>query len=84
MIVVAGATGTLGSVLLPILIGHGEPVRIMTRDTSSASPTGVEVLRGDVTTPADARRLVAGARIVVSAITGFGSPAGVKAVDVVW
>ncbi len=83
MIVVAGASGTLGPVLIPLLVGRGEPVRVVTRDPHAAGRklSGVELVAGDVTRPADARRAVEGARVVVSAITGFASPAGLQAVD---
>ena len=84
MIVVAGASGTLGPLLIPLLVGRGEPVRVVTRDPHAAGRklSGVELIAGDVTRPADARRAVEGARVVVSAITGFASPAGLQAVDV--
>ena len=84
MIVVAGASGTLGPLLVPLLVERGEPVRVVTRDPGAASRklSGVELISGDVTRPEDARRAVAGARVVVSAITGFASPAGLQGVDV--
>ena len=84
MIVVAGGSGTLGSLLVPLLIARGEPVRVVTRDPDAAARklSGVEFVAGDVTRPEDARRAVEGARVVVSAITGFASPAGLQAVDV--
>jgi uncharacterized protein YbjT (DUF2867 family) len=83
MIVVAGASGTLGPILLPLLVSRGEPVRVVTRDPDALGPrvSGVELVRGDVTRPDDARRAVEGARVVVSAISGFASPSGVGAVD---
>lgn len=83
MIVVVGASGTLGPLLVPLLLARGESVRVMTRDPKGAAGrlTGVELMTGDVTRPEDARRAVEGARVVVSAITGFGSRSGVKAVD---
>ena len=83
MIVVVGASGTLGPLLVPLLVARGEAVRVVTRDPKGAAGrlTGVELMSGDVTRPDDARRAVEGARVVVSAITGFGSPGGVKAVD---
>lgn len=83
MIVVVGASGTLGPLLVPLLVGRGEPVRVVTRDPHGAAGrlTGVELMTGDVTRPEDARRAVEGARVVVSAITGFGSAGGVKTVD---
>jgi uncharacterized protein YbjT (DUF2867 family) len=84
MIVVAGATGTLGPLLVPLLVARGEPVRVATRDPVAAARklSGVAFVTADVTRPEDARRAVAGARVVVSAITGFASPAGIQAVDV--
>ena len=82
MIVVTGATGTLGPLLVPLLVARGEPVRVVTRDPEQARRfDGVEVVGADVCTPEGAREAVAGARVVVSAITGFASPAGVRAVD---
>jgi uncharacterized protein YbjT (DUF2867 family) len=84
MIVVAGASGTLGPHLVPLLAARGEHVRVITRDpiALAAKLSGVELMAGDVTRPDDARRAVEGARVVVSAITGFASPAGLEAVDV--
>lgn len=82
MIVVTGATGTLGPLLVPLLVARGEPVRVVTRDPEHARRfDGVEVVGADVCTPEGARVAVAGARVVISAITGFASPAGVRAVD---
>ncbi len=82
MIVVAGATGTLGPLLVPLLVARGEPVRVVTRDPERGRRfDGVEVVGADVCTPEGAREAVAGARVVISAITGFASPAGVRAVD---
>lgn len=84
MIVVVGASGTLGPLLIPLLVRHGEPVRVVTRDPESTGRklSGVQIVGGDVTRSADALRAVQGARVVVSAITGFASPSGVRAVDV--
>src|SRR6188508_2492862 len=77
MIVVAGATGTLGPLLVPLLVARGEPVRVVTRDPERAHRfEGVEVVGADVCSPEGAQEAVAGARVVISAITGFGSPAG--------
>jgi len=84
MIVVAGASGTLGPLLVPLLVRRGETVRVVTRDPDAAGRKllGVELVGGDVTRVEDARRAVEGARVVVSAITGFASPAGLQGVDV--
>jgi uncharacterized protein YbjT (DUF2867 family) len=84
MIVVAGASGTLGPLLVPLLVRRGESVRVVTRDPDAAGRKllGIELVGGDVTQVEDARRAVEGARVVVSAITGFASPAGLHSVDV--
>lgn len=52
MILVTGATGTIGSRLVPLLADRGAPVRVMTRDASRvpASP-GVEVVQADFDDP---------------------------------
>ncbi|WP_037681473.1 NAD(P)H-binding protein [Streptomyces griseus] len=48
MILVTGATGTIGSDVVRQLAGRGEKVRALTRDTARAQvPPGVEVVRGD-------------------------------------
>lgn len=48
MILVTGATGTVGSAVVRLLAVGGEPVRVMTRDPSKVGPLpGVEVVRGD-------------------------------------
>jgi uncharacterized protein YbjT (DUF2867 family) len=80
MIAVVGSSGTLGAQLLPLLVSRGEPVRAMTRHpaTMTRLGPGVEIVQGDVMRPDDVRRVVAGARVVVSAITGFASPAGLE------
>jgi uncharacterized protein YbjT (DUF2867 family) len=86
MILVAGGTGTLGRSLIPLLAGHGEPIRVLTRG-GHPSPQldlpGVEVVIGDVRDPGTLRRAVVGVRTVISAINGFGGEAalGVKAID---
>ncbi|MET8450574.1 SDR family oxidoreductase [Streptomyces sp. NPDC005209] len=48
MILVTGATGTIGSELVRHLAARGEKVRALTRDPAKARmPSGVEVVRGD-------------------------------------
>jgi uncharacterized protein YbjT (DUF2867 family) len=70
MILFAGGTGTLGSALVPRLVERNLPVRVMTRTAGKIE--GVEVVTGDVGSPADAARAVEGAHTVVSAVTGLG------------
>src|SRR3954462_8507118 len=83
MIVVVGATGTLGRELIPLLAASDLPVRVVTRDRAAAAQklTGVELVEADLARPEEARRAVEGAKAVVSMMTGFASPAGVRTVD---
>jgi len=75
MIVIAGGTGRLGRLLVDRLAAGGEPVRILTRAPARAARTirtGVEVVHGDVRDRAAVDRAVAGARVVISAMSAFG------------
>ncbi|HKU11962.1 MAG TPA: NAD(P)H-binding protein [Sinomonas sp.] len=76
MILVVGGTGRLGSALVGLLKNDGEPVRTMSRGASvpfpAAADDGVERFRGDLTSPSDCERAVAGCRKVVFAASGFG------------
>lgn len=52
MILVTGATGTIGSEVVRQLAAGGEKVRALTRDPARAQlPSGVEVVRGDYLDP---------------------------------
>ncbi|WP_406316531.1 NAD(P)H-binding protein [Streptosporangium sp. NBC_01639] len=52
MILVTGATGTVGRPLVGVLAGEGVKVRAVTRDPQAAGlPTGVEVVVGDPSRP---------------------------------
>ncbi|MFF3334822.1 NAD(P)H-binding protein [Streptomyces sp. NPDC002888] len=52
MILVTGATGTIGSEVVRQLAARGEKVRALTRDPARAQvPPGVEVVRGDYLDP---------------------------------
>lgn len=86
MILVAGGTGTLGRSLIPLLAGHGEPIRILTRGVRPSpqlARQGVETAIGDVQRPETVQRAMVGVRTVISAINGFGGDGalGVKAID---
>ncbi|MFJ4649859.1 NAD(P)H-binding protein [Nocardia sp. NPDC088792] len=62
MIVITGATGTIGSEVVRQLAGRGEKVRAVTRDPERARvPEGVEVVRGDYADPASLAAAFAGA-----------------------
>jgi uncharacterized protein YbjT (DUF2867 family) len=86
MILVAGGTGTLGRLLVPLLTAHGDPVRVLSRNAGTAtSPAvpGVEFITGDVRDAASVDRAMAGVTTLVSAINGFGGrdALGVQAID---
>ena len=62
MILVTGATGTIGSELLRQLAARGEKARALTRDPDHARvPDGVEVVRGDYHQPASVAAAMSGA-----------------------
>lgn len=87
MILVAGGTGTLGARLIPMLTGRGADVRILTRNPVSATQrvgNQVQVVSGDVRDIHAVEEAVAGARTVVSAITGFGIARDVSPRTVDW
>jgi uncharacterized protein YbjT (DUF2867 family) len=87
MILIAGGSGTLGTRLLNRLAARGLDVGILTRDPDKARPlvgNGVQIVHGDVTAPLTLQGAVAGARTVVSAITGFGPAKDVSPRTVDW
>ena len=62
MILVTGATGTVGRQVVTQLSEEGVPVRAVTRDPASATlPAGVEIVRGDLADPASLEPHLAGA-----------------------
>ncbi len=81
MILLAGGTGRLGTMVATRLARRGLPVRILTRDPARAAGLagqGAEVVTGDVRDRASLAAAVRGARIVVSAVHGFAGPGGVS------
>lgn len=78
MIVVAGGTGRLGSVVVRRLLAAGHDVRVFSRGLTGETPDDVEVAHGDVRSDTDAERAVAGADVVVSAVQGFAGPGRVN------
>ncbi|HEY3506606.1 MAG TPA: SDR family oxidoreductase [Actinocatenispora sp.] len=64
MILVAGATGTIGTELLRVLTAEGVAVRAMTRDPARLRVAGVDAVRADYGDPASLARAVAGAESV--------------------
>jgi uncharacterized protein YbjT (DUF2867 family) len=86
VIVVTGATGTLGRRVLRLLEDRGLNMRIVTRDRSRVPQSlsaRVEVVLGDLRNASVRGAAVVGARTVIAAATGFGgaSGAGPRAVD---
>jgi uncharacterized protein YbjT (DUF2867 family) len=78
MILVAGGTGRLGTLLVERLAGRGHQVRILTRDPARAEPLlggQVTVIGGDVRDRQSLEPAVAGVETVVSAVHGFNGPA---------
>jgi (4-alkanoyl-5-oxo-2,5-dihydrofuran-3-yl)methyl phosphate reductase len=62
MIVVTGATGTVGSEVVKLLVAAGEKVRAITRDPSKARfDSKVEVVAGDLGKPETLEKAMAGA-----------------------
>ncbi|MFG1974266.1 NAD(P)H-binding protein [Nonomuraea fuscirosea] len=64
MILVTGATGTVGSEVVRSLAARGERVRAMTREPSKIVFPGVEVVRGDFQEPGSLAEAVRGAESV--------------------
>ena len=78
MILIAGGTGRLGTLLVERLTGRGHQVRVLTRDPARAElPAGgqVTVMRGDVRDRQSLVPALADVEIVVSAVHGFNQSA---------
>lgn len=85
MILLAGGTGRLGTVLATRLTERGLPVRILTRDPVRAAHLtglGVQVVTGDVRDSASLPAAVRGTEVVVSAVQGFAGPGHVSPASV--
>ena len=66
-ILVTGATGTVGSTLIPLLRGRGVDVRAFVRDPDRAqriSAAGVQIVHGDFRNPASLRAALEGVEAV--------------------
>jgi uncharacterized protein YbjT (DUF2867 family) len=77
VILVAGGTGRLGTLLVARLVERGLHVRILTRDSTRAGRLAgdlVTVVRGDVRDRQTLGPATAGVDIVVSAVHGFAGP----------
>jgi uncharacterized protein YbjT (DUF2867 family) len=81
VILIAGGTGTLGTLLVRALTTSGETVRVLTRDAGRATAllaTGVEAIVGDARDPATAAEASNGCATVISAIHGFTGGRGIS------
>jgi uncharacterized protein YbjT (DUF2867 family) len=76
MILVAGGTGTLGTLVVRRLSDRGLGVRVLTRDPTRAAhlPDTVQALTGDLRDPATVAEAVRGCDTIVSAVHGFVGP----------
>jgi uncharacterized protein YbjT (DUF2867 family) len=78
MILIAGGTGRLGTLLVERLAGGGHQVRILTRNPARAAQLAsaqVTVVSGDVRDRQSLEPAVADVETVVSAVHGFNEPA---------
>jgi uncharacterized protein YbjT (DUF2867 family) len=81
MIVVAGGSGRLGTLLVTRLAARGLAVRVLTRDPTRArhlAGVATEIVEGDVREKASLNRAARGATTVVSAVHGFAGPGRVS------
>jgi nucleoside-diphosphate-sugar epimerase len=84
-ILVTGATGRVGSRLVPRLLEQGESVRLLARDADRAGPLrerGAEVAAGDVRDEADLERALSGVDAVIHLAAAFRGVPDAEAVAV--
>ncbi len=85
MILVAGGTGRLGTLVVRRLAADGVPVRVLTRDRARAQHLGdaaAEVVVGDVRDAPSLTPAMRDVSTVVSAVHGFEGPGGVSPASV--
>lgn len=81
MILVAGGSGRLGTLVVRRLVARGQDVRILTRDPKRAAhlvADQVHVIAGDVRDRESLMRATAGVDVVVSAVHGLIGPRGIS------
>jgi len=85
MILVAGGTGRLGTLVVARLAARGLEVRVLTRDPARARHLGgraTEIVVGDVRDRASLDAAMSGITTVVSAVHGFAGPGRVTPASV--
>ena len=85
MILVAGGTGRLGTLVVSRLAARGLDVRVLTRDPARAHHLGgaaTDIVRGDVRDRTSIQRAMQGVDTVVSAVHGFAGPGRVTPASV--
>ena len=85
MILVAGGTGRLGTLVVRDLAERGQSVRVLTRDLARArhlESAATEIVTGDVRQPGTLRAAVQGTQTVISAVHGFAGPGRVSPASV--
>ncbi|MBJ7594528.1 MAG: NAD(P)H-binding protein, partial [Candidatus Dormibacteraeota bacterium] len=84
MILVAGGSGRLGTLVVRRLARDGHDVRVLTRDPARAQHLSdvAEVVVGDVRDPSTLPGALHGVTTVVSAVHGFDGPGGVTPASV--
>jgi NADH dehydrogenase len=70
-VLVVGATGLLGGTITRRLVAKGRAVRVMVREPSRRSISGVEVVKGDLRDPASLRAAVEGVTQVLTTANSF-------------
>lgn len=84
-VLITGATGRIGSRLVPRLLRHSESVRILAREPARAQALedlGAEIAAGDVCDEADLERALAGVEAVVHLAAAFRGVPDAEAVAV--
>jgi uncharacterized protein YbjT (DUF2867 family) len=76
MILVAGATGTLGTQVVQLLSDQGVGLRVLTRDAARAAhlPAGIDIVQGDLRDEQARADAVRDCTTVISAVHGFAGP----------
>ncbi|MGH6654091.1 MAG: NAD(P)H-binding protein [Actinocrinis sp.] len=75
MILVTGATGTVGAQVVRLLAAAGRPVSAVSRDAAAAMPDGVRLVHGDSSQPASIEAALDGVEAMLLAPRALGQGA---------